>query len=117
MPGAGYESIAGGPKDGIILTKCLVEEARGPMSVTIDLPPELEQSLRQYASWSRQEVSAIVVQAVREKIARCVRLTKSVRHLLRPWRWPGSRTRSSTASSRKSAKKFGKKNKARAHEE
>jgi hypothetical protein len=36
----------------------------------IDLPPELEQTLRQYAARSGQEVSAIVVQAVREKIAR-----------------------------------------------
>jgi len=40
------------------------------MSVTIDLPPELENALRQYAARSDQDVGAFVLQAVREKIAR-----------------------------------------------
>jgi hypothetical protein len=40
------------------------------MSVTIDFPPELERTLRQHAARSGQEVSAFVLQAVREKIAK-----------------------------------------------
>jgi hypothetical protein len=40
------------------------------MSVTIDLPPDLEKSVRQQAAQSGQEVSAFVLQAVREKLAR-----------------------------------------------
>ena len=40
------------------------------MSVSINLPPELEQTLRQQAARTGQDVSAFVLQAVREKIAR-----------------------------------------------
>jgi hypothetical protein len=40
------------------------------MTVTIDLPPELEKTVRQYASRSGQDVSAFVLKAVQEKIAR-----------------------------------------------
>jgi hypothetical protein len=40
------------------------------MSVTIDLPPELEQTVRQHAARSGQDLSAFVVQAVQEKIAK-----------------------------------------------
>ncbi len=40
------------------------------MSVTIDLPPELEQTVRQHAARSGQDVSAFVLQAVQEKIAK-----------------------------------------------
>jgi hypothetical protein len=50
--------------------KEFVEEASEPMSVTIDLPAELEQNLREYAARGGQEVNAIVLQALREKIAR-----------------------------------------------
>ncbi len=40
------------------------------MTVTIDLPPELENTVRQHAARSGQDVSAFVLQAVREKIAK-----------------------------------------------
>ncbi len=40
------------------------------MSVTIDLPPELEKTVRQHAARSGQELSDFVLQAVREKIAK-----------------------------------------------
>lgn len=40
------------------------------MTVTINLPPELESSLRQQAARSGQEVSAFVLDAVKEKIAK-----------------------------------------------
>lgn len=40
------------------------------MTVTIDLPPELEQVLQQQAARSGQDVSAFVLQAVKEKIAK-----------------------------------------------
>jgi hypothetical protein len=40
------------------------------MTVTIDLPPELENALRQHAARSGQDVGAFVLQAVQEKIAR-----------------------------------------------
>jgi predicted transcriptional regulator len=40
------------------------------MTVTIDLPPELEQTLRQQAARKNQDVSAFVLQAVQEKLAR-----------------------------------------------
>jgi predicted transcriptional regulator len=40
------------------------------MTLTIDLPPDLEQKLRQQAARSGQDVSAFVLQAVQEKIAR-----------------------------------------------
>ena len=40
------------------------------MSVTIDLPPELEKTVRQHAARSGQDVSAFVLQAVQEKIAK-----------------------------------------------
>ncbi len=40
------------------------------MTLTIDLPPELEETLRSQAAQSGQELDAFVVQAVREKIAR-----------------------------------------------
>lgn len=40
------------------------------MSVTIDLPAELEQSVRQHAARSGQDVQAFVVQAVQEKLAK-----------------------------------------------
>jgi hypothetical protein len=38
--------------------------------VTIDLPPELEKALRQQAARNGQDVSAFVLQAVQEKIAK-----------------------------------------------
>lgn len=40
------------------------------MTVTIELPPELEKSLRDQAARSGQEVSAFVLQAVKDKIAK-----------------------------------------------
>lgn len=40
------------------------------MTLTIDLPAELEEALRLQAAQAGQDVSALVVQAVREKIAR-----------------------------------------------
>jgi hypothetical protein len=40
------------------------------MTVTIDLPPELETTLRQHAAGSGQDVRTFVLQAVQEKIAR-----------------------------------------------
>jgi predicted transcriptional regulator len=40
------------------------------MTMTIDLPAELEKTLRQHAARSGQDVSAFVLQAVQEKIAR-----------------------------------------------
>jgi predicted transcriptional regulator len=40
------------------------------MTVTIDLPPELEQILRQQAARKNQDVTTFVLQAVQEKIAR-----------------------------------------------
>jgi predicted transcriptional regulator len=40
------------------------------MSMTIKLPPELEESVRQYAARRGQDVSGFVVRAVEEKIAR-----------------------------------------------
>lgn len=40
------------------------------MTLTIDLPADLEKSLRQHAARSGQEVSAFVLQAVQEKIAK-----------------------------------------------
>jgi hypothetical protein len=44
--------------------------SEGPMTVTIDLPPELLDLLRQQAARAGQDVSAFVVQAVQERIAR-----------------------------------------------
>jgi hypothetical protein len=43
---------------------------REPMTLTLDLPSELETALRQHAAESGQDVSAFVLQAVREKIAK-----------------------------------------------
>lgn len=40
------------------------------MTLTIDLPAELEKALRQHAARSGQDVNAFVLQALREKIAR-----------------------------------------------
>ena len=40
------------------------------MTVTIDLPPELENTVRQQAARSGQDVGALVFQAVRESIAK-----------------------------------------------
>jgi len=40
------------------------------MNVTIEFPPELEKTVRQHAARSGQDVSAFVVQAVEEKIAK-----------------------------------------------
>jgi predicted transcriptional regulator len=40
------------------------------MTLTIDLPAELEKALRQQAADTGQDVRAFVLQAVREKIAR-----------------------------------------------
>jgi len=40
------------------------------MTLTIYLPPDLEQKLRQQAARSGQDVSTFVLQAVQEKIAR-----------------------------------------------
>jgi predicted transcriptional regulator len=40
------------------------------MTVTIHLPPDLEQALRLQAAQTGQDVDAYVLQAVREKIAR-----------------------------------------------
>ncbi len=40
------------------------------MTVTIDFPLELEEALRQHATRKGQEVSAFILQAVREKIAK-----------------------------------------------
>jgi len=40
------------------------------MGVTINLPPELEESVREHAARSGQDVSGFVVKAVEEKIAR-----------------------------------------------
>jgi len=40
------------------------------MTVTLDLPPDLETALREHAAQSGQDVSGFVLQAVREKMAR-----------------------------------------------
>jgi len=40
------------------------------MTLTIDLPPEIENSLRQQASKNGQDVNSFVVQAVNEKLAK-----------------------------------------------
>ncbi len=40
------------------------------MTLTIDLPPELEKTVRQHAARSGQDVTAFVLQALEEKIAR-----------------------------------------------
>jgi hypothetical protein len=40
------------------------------MSVTIDLPPDLEKTLRQHAARSGQDLGAFILQAVQEKIAK-----------------------------------------------
>jgi hypothetical protein len=40
------------------------------MSVTLDLPPDLETTIREHAAQSGQDVRGFVLQAVREKIAR-----------------------------------------------
>ncbi len=40
------------------------------MTLTIDLPPELEQTVRQHAAKSGPDVKAFVLQAVKEKIAK-----------------------------------------------
>jgi hypothetical protein len=40
------------------------------MTLTIDLPPELEEVLRQHAERSGQDVKEFVIRAVREKIAK-----------------------------------------------
>lgn len=55
------------------------------MTVTINLPPDLENTLRRHAARSGQEVSAFVLDAVKEKIAKahtldeiCVPFTKAV---------------------------------------
>ncbi len=40
------------------------------MSLTIDLPPELEKVVRQHAAASGQDVGVFVLHAVREKIAK-----------------------------------------------
>ncbi len=40
------------------------------MTVTVDLPKELEKTIRQHAARSGQDVSAFVLQAVHEKIIR-----------------------------------------------
>jgi predicted transcriptional regulator len=42
------------------------------MTVTIDLPPELEEALRQQAVQTGQDVQVFVLQAVKEKIARAL---------------------------------------------
>jgi hypothetical protein len=55
---------------GIMRGSCSDQEVRNPMTVTIDLPPELEQTLRQHAARKKQDVAAFVLQAVQEKIAR-----------------------------------------------
>jgi len=40
------------------------------MTVTIDLPPEVEKTVRQQAAKNGQDVNAFVLQAVQEKIAK-----------------------------------------------
>jgi hypothetical protein len=40
------------------------------MSVTIDFPPEMEMAVREHAARSGQDMTAFVVQAVQEKIAK-----------------------------------------------
>ena len=45
-------------------------ESRQTMSLTIDLPPELERVVRQHAAASGQDVGVFVLHAVREKIAK-----------------------------------------------
>jgi predicted transcriptional regulator len=40
------------------------------MTLTIDLPPDLEKTVRQQAAKSGQDVNAFVVQAVHEKLAK-----------------------------------------------
>lgn len=41
------------------------------MSVTIDLPRDIEESIQKNVARSGQNVSAFVLEAVREKVARC----------------------------------------------
>jgi predicted transcriptional regulator len=40
------------------------------MTVTIDLPPEVAEALRQHAARTGQDLSAVILQAVQEKMAR-----------------------------------------------
>lgn len=40
------------------------------MTLTIELPPELEKTLQQHAARSGQDVSDFILQAVKEKIAK-----------------------------------------------
>ncbi|MBI1900887.1 MAG: ribbon-helix-helix protein, CopG family [Planctomycetia bacterium] len=40
------------------------------MTLTIDLPPELESALRQHAAKSGKDVTDVVLEAVREKISK-----------------------------------------------
>jgi predicted transcriptional regulator len=55
------------------------------MALTIDLPPDLEKTVRQQAAKKGQDVSAFVVQAVNEKLAKmrsfdevCAPLTQAI---------------------------------------
>jgi hypothetical protein len=40
------------------------------MTLTIDLPPDLEKTLRQHAAKNGQDVTAFVLQAITEKLAK-----------------------------------------------
>jgi predicted transcriptional regulator len=43
---------------------------RSEMTVTIDLPPEVAEALQQHAARTGQDLSAVILQAVQEKMAR-----------------------------------------------
>ena len=58
------------------------------MTVTFDLPPDLETALREQAAQNGQDVSGFVLQAVREKMAR-VRTFEEICTLSpMPWKPP-----------------------------
>ena len=49
------------------------------MTVTIELPPELEETLRQQAAKSGQDLDTFVLQALKEKMARAQSLAAALR--------------------------------------
>src|SRR5262245_54967682 len=55
------------PKGEVTAATCA---AREPMTLTIDLPPELEKNVRRLAAQSGQDLNAFVLQAVEDRIAR-----------------------------------------------
>jgi hypothetical protein len=53
-----------------MFSACPFPETRYSMTLTITLPPELEQKLREQAARGGQDLNAFILQAILEKIAR-----------------------------------------------